>query len=302
MSKSGLFAGKSTQDAPTNGALTTKQRGYHWFEWGSSPMIIYLTINDALFQLPLRQFLEDGITPLNYDFTVDWGDGSSDHITAWDDAASEHDYTGLDDTFIVTITGTMEGWSFYEEPYSNNANMNIAQWGNVGFRELSDAFYECPNLSISATDAPNLSQITSLLSFFESTNFVTADFTAWDVSGIEDFDRMFYDTKFNNDTINSWDVGSGIYFETMFFNSDFNQDLSAWTPTKSTTFENMFMMTSMSVANYDLLLNAWSLLTFDNSGLLFWFDQNYTIATSQAARDILTNAPNSWTITDLGGI
>jgi len=33
MSKSGLFAGKSTQDAPTNGALTTKQRGYHWFEW-----------------------------------------------------------------------------------------------------------------------------------------------------------------------------------------------------------------------------------------------------------------------------
>jgi len=37
MSKSGLFAGKATQDAPTNGALTTKQRGYHWFEWDAVP-------------------------------------------------------------------------------------------------------------------------------------------------------------------------------------------------------------------------------------------------------------------------
>ena len=33
MSQAGLFAGKSTQDAPTNGALTSMQSGYHWFEW-----------------------------------------------------------------------------------------------------------------------------------------------------------------------------------------------------------------------------------------------------------------------------
>jgi len=33
VSKAGLFAGEETQAAPTNGALTTKQRGYHWFEW-----------------------------------------------------------------------------------------------------------------------------------------------------------------------------------------------------------------------------------------------------------------------------
>ena len=33
MSKSGLFAGKMTQSAPTNGAITSMQSGYHWFEW-----------------------------------------------------------------------------------------------------------------------------------------------------------------------------------------------------------------------------------------------------------------------------
>jgi len=37
MSKSGLFAGQITEDAPVNGAVTLKQNGYHWFEWSTPP-------------------------------------------------------------------------------------------------------------------------------------------------------------------------------------------------------------------------------------------------------------------------
>lgn len=33
MPKSGLFAGEATQNAPANGAVTDKPKGYHWMEW-----------------------------------------------------------------------------------------------------------------------------------------------------------------------------------------------------------------------------------------------------------------------------
>jgi len=57
-----------------------------------------------------------------------------------------------------------------------------------------------------------------------------------------------------------------------------------------------------STANYNLLLNAWSLLTLKLNVPFHAGDATYTIATSQSAHDILTNPPNRWSITDGGGI
>jgi len=57
-----------------------------------------------------------------------------------------------------------------------------------------------------------------------------------------------------------------------------------------------------STANYNLLLNAWSLLTLKPNVHFHAGDATYTTTTSQSAHDILTNPPNSWTIYDGGGI
>jgi hypothetical protein len=38
MPKAGLFAGEVTQEAPANGAVTTKDKGYHWMEWGNTAL------------------------------------------------------------------------------------------------------------------------------------------------------------------------------------------------------------------------------------------------------------------------
>jgi len=37
MPKAGLFAGEATESAPIDGALTTKQKGYHWMQWDAVP-------------------------------------------------------------------------------------------------------------------------------------------------------------------------------------------------------------------------------------------------------------------------
>lgn len=56
---------------------------------------------DETISLPL---LDGGI----YDFTVDWGDSSSDTITAYDQAEVTHTYS-VANTYTVTISGRFIG-------------------------------------------------------------------------------------------------------------------------------------------------------------------------------------------------
>ena len=128
------------------------------------------------------------------------------------------------------------------------------------------------------------------------------DISSWDTSNVTLFQGTFQRSAFNQD-ISGWDTSSATTLEFMFFNNIvFNQDVSGWdisTATDLTSF--LDGSTAFSTANYDLLLNGWSLLTV-NTGLDIVVDATYTIATSQTARDILTDPPNSWIITDLGGV
>jgi hypothetical protein len=65
-------------------------------------------------------------------------------------------------------------------------------------------------------------------------------------------------------------------------------------------FDNGAGSIGLSIANYDNLLVGWAAQVVQTSVQLDVSSQ-YTIVTSQAARDIL-DPGESWTISDLGGI
>lgn len=96
--------------------------------------------------LPLVEARSEGA--LEYDLTADWGDGTTSHITSWDDPNKSHVFPS-DGTYRVKISGTMEGWSF-----SNGGDClkitRIICWGDGvgfrGFKYLKDGFYGCTNL------------------------------------------------------------------------------------------------------------------------------------------------------------
>src|SRR5690606_12719229 len=75
----------------------------------------------------------------SYDFTVDWGDGTSDHITAYDQAERVHQYATAG-TKTVEITGTCDRWSFFNVPTSAALIRTVEDWGDVGFTTLENAF------------------------------------------------------------------------------------------------------------------------------------------------------------------
>jgi hypothetical protein len=101
-------------------------------------MTFALTASDSI-TLPL---VNSGV----FNFVVDWGDGTSDTITAFNQAERIHSYAGQPaGDYVVTITGTCPGWGFGPVPASRAKLKTIDQWGDVGLALLNQGFTNCSN-------------------------------------------------------------------------------------------------------------------------------------------------------------
>jgi len=287
-----------------------------------------------------------------YDFVVDWGDGTTGIVTAYNDADISHTYTtaGIK---TVSIMGKMTHWSFNDGGDKLKIT-DVLRGGYSGLTSLYRGFYGCSNLKFVANDSEwtkdvtsmyymfgycsafnsdisawDVSSVTDMYAMFVACSAFNSDISAWDVSSVADMYYMFgYCSVFNSD-ISAWDVSSvadmGYMFRNCYvFNSDisawdvssvasmtnmfyncyvFNSDISAWDVSSVTDMADMFYgANTFSTTNYNLLLNAWSLLTLKPNVHFHAGDATYTIETSQSAHDTLTTTPNSWSITDGGGI
>ncbi|MCP4522671.1 MAG: BspA family leucine-rich repeat surface protein, partial [Candidatus Gracilibacteria bacterium] len=123
----------------------------------------------------------------SYNFHVDWGDGTTDSITSWDQVESQHNYnTGA--LYQVTINGTIEDIGFASEGVKLT---DISQWGNVILSNQGFLFMDTNNItSFSATDTPDLSTLTNLAGMFYGSSF-NGDISNWDVSNITNMSSMF---------------------------------------------------------------------------------------------------------------
>ena len=83
-------------------------------------------------------------TYFNYNFIVDYGDGTIAEITSFDDEDRNHTYQTAG-TYDVKITGMCEGWSFYNVGDSATNLIQIKQWGVIQVKHID--FGNCINLS-----------------------------------------------------------------------------------------------------------------------------------------------------------
>ncbi|MCM2349405.1 MAG: BspA family leucine-rich repeat surface protein [Bacteriovoracaceae bacterium] len=204
----------------------------------------------------------------NYNFVVDWGDGSTDTITAWNDLATLHTYA-IAETYDVSITGVFD--SLYFAASSDRPKiLDVKSWGSYQWASMENTFEQCRNLNVSATDAPNLTRVTSLARMFYNARSLNGDLINWDTSNITDMSSMFYFAQVFNQNIGNWNTSkvtnqlSYIFFKAFAFNqpignwdtsnaltmaamfwdaSVFNQDISNWDVSNVTQMEYMFQDT-----------------------------------------------------------
>ena len=169
----------------------------------------------------------------DYDFGINWGDGSSSKITAYDQAEVTHTYP-IAGTYTVKIDGVINGFRF------NNGGdkakiTDISQWGDLLLGNSNGYFHGCSNLDVSATDA-------------------------WDVSSVTTFDYAFSGcSSLTTLDVSNWDVSSGTtFFSTFYLCSELTiLDVSSWELnidediTLRSTFQSCSKLTTLDVSSWD---------------------------------------------------
>jgi len=132
---------------------------------------------------------------------------------------------------------------------------DIKQWGDVVWSSFGDAFFGCKNMLVTATDVPNLSNVTSMSSMFRDASIANPDTTNWDLSNVTTIERMFNSTISNPDTSN-WDVSSVTNMDRTFQDAPLaNPDTSNWDVSSVTNMERTFRKASSAnpdVSNWDV--------------------------------------------------
>jgi surface protein len=177
----------------------------------------------------------------NYDFDVDWGDGTQSHITAWNQAEVTHIYAAQG-VKTVTITGTIEGFSFFSGGDSLKLT-NIGAWGPLRFLDGPGNFYGASNLTITATDAPDLTGMTTMAHMFALCYSLTTvpGMESWDTSAITDMSWTFYGARAFNQDLSGWNTANVTTMAHMFRgNWVFNQPIGGWDTRKVNDLSFMF--------------------------------------------------------------
>ena len=225
--------------------------------------------NNTSIKLPLQS----GGT---YDFTVWWGDGTNDTITAYDQANITHTYSAQGE-YNVMINGTIVGWRF------NNVGdklklTNIINWGTLRLGNSNSYFYGCSNLNVGATDTLDLTGTTTLYyAFGECSGITTLDVSAWDTSSVTTLYRAFWGC-------------SGIT----------TLNTSNWNVTSVVDATDMLYGVTLTNASYDDLLYYWSLQPLQNAVTFCGGNSKYNCGDPATSRNDTLIGTYNWTITDGG--
>jgi hypothetical protein len=154
--------------------------------------------------------------------------------------------------------------------------IDIKQWGNIVWSSFERAFVNCENMLVTATDVPNLSNVTSMFFMFFGASISNPNTENWEVSNVTNMNRMFLFAFLANPNARNWDVSN------------------------VTNMILIFKNTNLSVENLTACYENWSQLNLQQNVSFGAGNTKYN-ASGQVGRDILVNTYN-WTITDGGQV
>jgi surface protein len=218
-------------------------------------------------------------TAAAYNFTVNWGDGSSGLVTTWDDPDASHTYDDAGQ-YWVTITGTMQGFSFQGAANSGATAdrlklISVAQWGSLALGNSGGYFSGAANMNFTATDSPSLVGTTNLGQTFANATSFNSPVAHWDVSNVESMRDMFSGATSFNQPLAAWGTAKVRDFGNMFLTaSSFNQPINSWVTTSVTDMGGMFG----SATTFNQPLNLWNTSNVTTMAFMFTdaaaFDQD----------------------------
>lgn len=196
-----------------------------------------------------------------YDFSVSWGDGTSDNITSWNQSEVVHTYNFVGIYDIIISENISNGidhisWAAQDGSTATTANdrkklLNVKSWGPVKIYLSDKIFQNCENWYMTATDVPNFGSKDiprgGNYQTFINNNSLVGDFTSWGTSGSPitgDF-RQFAQGSDNPNinfhaTIGLSSTNPPYAMDGVFQNSQFTGSISNWDISNVTSFNSLF--------------------------------------------------------------
>ncbi|WP_312194708.1 BspA family leucine-rich repeat surface protein [Epilithonimonas vandammei] len=154
----------------------------------------------------------------------------------------------------------------------------ISQWGNVSWNpDLSYMFSGCENLTVSALDIPNFSNVTNMQGMFFGCRYLSTIITmnSWNTSQVTDMSWMFTHSLINQNIAN-WDTSRVTNMSGMFYDArNFNKNIGNWNTSNVTNMTSMFA----GAHNFDQNIGNWDTSKVTSmsgmfSGTVMMFNQN----------------------------
>ena len=211
--------------------------GVSGFAYGTNDFVIKVktdntgSSSDTQFTIPINP-------AYNYNYSVSCKGDSSYALRNEDgNATCNYDSAG---TYTIAIIGVTdddhlnpEGFPaiFFESQGDAEKILEVVQWGTGEWKSMKYAFRRASNLTVTATDNPDLSNVSSLYGMFMYADSLvfTESINDWDVSSVGIMGDMFWGASNFNQDIGDWDVSSVTSMLRMFRGaSSFNQDIGDW--------------------------------------------------------------------------
>jgi len=198
-----------------------------------------------------------------YNYDVDWeNDGIYDTLGVT--GSITHDY-GTAGTYTIAIRGTFPR-IYFNGAGDNEKIISIDKWGNIQWSSMEFAFYGCTNLSYTAIDAPDLTNVTSLFSMFNECQSFNGAIDSWNVVNVTDMSYMFTDAITFNQPLNSWIVQNVTSMEGMFQGATaFDTLIDSWNVASVTNMSGMFKQAS----SFNQDIHSWDVMNVSNMSEMF---------------------------------
>ncbi|MEM9077930.1 MAG: BspA family leucine-rich repeat surface protein [Bacteroidota bacterium] len=210
----------------------------------------------------------------NYNFTINWGDGTIENLTSLDVIEEEYFSHIYEDggNYTVGITGTFPALNFGLDSCNQSVHakklMSIDQWGTIQWRTMRGAFTGCSNFKYLASDLPNLTEVTNTSRMFSSCTNFNGNLGDWNIATITDMSSMFSSCDiFTGEGLQNWEVQGVTNMSYMFNSCDVftGEGIQNWNVQGVLDMEEMFR----SCGNFNADLGNWNTQAVENMHLMF---------------------------------
>ena len=247
----------------------------------------------------------------SYNYRIDCNDDGTDEATGVSgDYTCDYSTLGGAGRYTVAVRGDLPAILMSGRGDDALKVMTIDEWGTQKWQSFYEAFSHCKNMTMTATDTPNLSEteelsymferairfngaigdwnvssVKRMTGMFESTFKFNQPLNEWNTSNVTDMSYMFFEAQSFNQPLNKWDTSHVVAMDSMFSDAVFfDQDISDW---DISNVSSLYILdgTSFSREHYDRLLTKWSALRVQDDVTL---SVPHELVSSESARPYRT--------------